>query len=87
VKPAVIDMPWCGGDWVRLGPAQPPRPALVELSGATRLPPSSRQAKARASVAILCPAEKAAPAEPPVLSETDAQRRARQAKAAIAGWT
>jgi hypothetical protein len=37
-------------------------------------------------VRIFCPAEKAAPVEPPVLSETDAERRARQAKDATAGW-
>jgi len=89
-RPAVIYGPWCGGEWVRVSPAQPARPELVDLSGDT-LPLTSRQRKARASVAILCPTE--APAEhvedePAALSsETDAQRRARQAKAATAGWT
>ena len=89
-RPASIDLPWVGGEWVRVSPDQPPRPELVDLSGDT-LPLTSRQRKARASVAILCPTE--APAEhvedePAALSsETDAQRRARQAKAATAGWT
>ena len=72
-RPAVIYGPWCGGEWVRVSPAQPARPEQVDLSGSTRLPPS--------------PAEKAAPDEPTKLSETDAERRAREAKAATAGWT
>jgi len=87
VKPAVIYGPWCGGEWVRVSPAQPARPGLVDLAGSTRLPPSRRRAQAEATVRIFCPAEKAAPAEPTVVVETDAERRAREAKAATAGWT
>ena len=77
--------PWCGGPWVRVTADPPPRP--VDLSGDTRLPPSRRRAQAVATVRIFCPAEKAAPAEPTVVVETDAERRAREAKAATAGWT
>ncbi len=64
------------------------RPAPVELSGSTRLPPTSRRRQAETTVRLLCPAERAAPPdEPTKLSETDAQRRARQAEQAAAGWT
>jgi len=86
-RPAVIYGPWLGGPWVRVSPASLPRPEPVELSGGTRLPPSRRRAQAEATVRIFCPAEKAAPVEPTLVAETDAQRRAREAKAATAGWT
>ena len=79
-------MPWCGGPWIRLTDDHPPRPP-IDLSGGTRLPPSRRRAQAEATVRVFCPAELAAPAEPTVVAETDAQRRAREAKAATAGWT
>ena len=80
MKPAAVNLPWATGPWIR----------VVDLSGDT-LPLTSRQRKARASVAILCPTE--APAEhvedepAALLPETDAQRRARQAAQATAGWT
>jgi len=86
VKPAAVDMPWSTGPWIR----------VVDLSAGTRLPTTSRRAQAEALVRIFCPAEKAAPAEPTVVAETDAQRRIRetdaqrrirQARQAAAGWT
>ena len=83
----MIHMPWCGGEWVRVSPAQPARPELVDLSGSTRLPTTGRRRQAQATVRVLCPAEAAAPDEPTKVSETDAQRRARQAKDAAAAWT
>lgn len=64
---------------------------VVDLSGGAWLPPTSRRRQAEATVRVLCPTE--APAEhvedePAALSsETDAQRRARQAAQATAGWT
>jgi len=79
--------PWCGGDWVRVSPAQPARPELVDLSGSTRLPPSRRRAQAEATVRIFCPAEHVEDEPAALSSETDAERRAREAKAATAGWT
>ena len=86
-RPASIDLPWCGGDWTRLAPASLPRPEPVELSGGAWLPPTSRRRLAEASVRILCPAEHVEDEPAALSSETDAQRRARQAKDATAGWT
>ena len=85
-RPAVTYGPLLGGPWVRVSPAQPPRPELVDLSGGTWLPETTRRTTAKATVRILCPAEKAAPVEPTRLIETDEQRRIRQVEQATAGW-
>ncbi len=71
----------------RLAPARPPRPEPVDLSGGTWLPPNSRRRQAETTVRLLCPAENAAPAQPAGVGETAAERRARQAAQAAAGWT
>lgn len=83
-------MPWLGGPWVRVSPAQPARPELVDLSGGTWVPSTGRRRQAQATVRILCPAEKEpvpVEDEPAGVPETGAQRRARQAAQAAAGWT
>ena len=76
MKPAAVNLPWATGPWIR----------VVDLSGDT-LPLTSRRRQAEALVRVLCPAEASAPDEPTKLSETDAQRRARLAAQAAAGWT
>lgn len=63
-----------------------PAEAQRELdSGGTWLPETTRRTTAKATVRILCPAEKAAPVEPTRLIETDEQRRIRQVEQATAG--